>query len=259
MAVRALVLRTAGTNCEGETLHALTLAGAKAELLHLRELLREPQRLDAYSMMVIPGGFSYGDDIAAGKILANELKFKLGGAFQKFVSEGKLVIGICNGFQALVKAGFLPGSEPFNSVQEATTLTQTATLIRNSSGRFQCEWIGVRRENSMAKWLERLPKNFQLPIAHGEGRFVTKNSKILKEIEKNRQIVFRYFPKNPNGSLHSIAGICNGSGNVIGLMPHPERFVTHFQHPAWSRISFEKRTAGLLFWQAAVQYAKGLG
>ena len=249
--VKALVLRTAGTNCDMETVHALRICGAEPELLHLNEILREKQKLGRYSIMVIPGGFSYGDDIAAGKILANELKFKLGPELKEFIAKGKLLLGICNGFQVLVKTGFLPGTDPSEFMQDAT-------LTYNDSGRFQCEWVGIKKVNSKAKWLDKLPAEFELPIAHGEGKFVTKDKKVLKDVEENGHVVFRYAPANPNGSENSIAGICNSTGNVVGMMPHPERFITKFQHPAWTRKKFGAHTPGFLFWQAAVNHAKEL-
>jgi len=247
--VKALVLKAAGTNCDGETAHALKISGAQVDTLHLNEILKDQSLLYNYSILVVPGGFSYGDDIAAGKILANELKFKLGVSLRKFVAEKRLVLGICNGFQVLTKAGLLPQESNFE---------QSATLVQNVSGRFQCEWVALKKEKSKAHWLDGLPNNFELPIAHGEGYFVTKDKKTLNEIEKKGQVVFRYSPKNPNGSLRAIAGICNESGNVLGLMPHPERFVSQFQHPEWSRKEFVGDTPGLLFWKSAVQYAKGI-
>ena len=249
--VKALVLRTAGTNCDGETMHALISCGADPDLLHLREILKKPKELSKYSILAIPGGFSYGDDVAAGKILANELRFKLKGELEQFVREKKLVLGICNGFQVLVKTGLLPGSESFDFVQDST-------LTQNDSGRFQCEWVGIRKEKSKAGWLRTLPQTFDLPIAHGEGKFVAKDSRGLKHIEKNGQVVFRYHPGNPNGSANSIAGVCNSMGNVVGLMPHPERYVSIYQHPAWTRTEQKGKTPGLLFWEGAVQYARNL-
>ena len=247
--IRALVLRTAGTNCDHETLHALKLCGAKPDLRHLREVLKNPKELFNYAILVIPGGFSYGDDVAAGKILANELKFKLKNELEKFVEEKRLIIGICNGFQVLVKTGLLPGSESF---------TQNSTLTQNDSGRFQCEWISMKTETSRARWLSVLPKMFDLPIAHGEGRFVAADSALLKSLEKNRQVIFRYHPQNPNGSTHAIAGVCNVAGNVVGLMPHPERYVSHYQHPSWTRKLETTQTPGYLFWQGAIQYARSI-
>ena len=248
--VNALVLRTAGTNCDGETAHALKECGANPELLHLNDILKNSQSIFRYSILVIPGGFSYGDDIAAGKILANELKFKLSRELKQFVRQGKLIIGICNGFQVLTKTGLLPGQDE--------CFMQTTTLTQNDSGRFQCEWVSLKKESSRAKWLKELPSLFELPIAHGEGRFVVKEKKNLNQIEKNKQVVFRYSPENPNGSTHSIAGICNAEGNVIGLMPHPERFLIPFQHPAWTRKKMKEETPGAIFWKCAVEYAKTL-
>lgn len=251
MTVKALVLRTAGTNCDRETVHALESCTASADLLHLRELFHEPERLFDYKILVVPGGFSYGDDVAAGKILANELKFKLGQELAEFIGRGRIVIGICNGFQVLVKAGFLPGDGGLDG-------SQTATLTDNDSGRFQCEWVPIRKEISKARWLKGLPRNFELPIAHGEGKFVMKDAGLLKEMEKRGQVVFRYRSYNPNGSQGSIAGICNSGGNVVGLMPHPERYVTAFQHPAWTRSGTGFVAPGFLFWKLAVQHARGL-
>jgi len=245
---KALVLRTAGTNCDYETVTALELSGATVDLLHLSEVLAEPDRIHQYSLMVIPGGFSYGDDIAAGKILANELKLKLYKPLEKYVKEGKLLIGICNGFQVLVKSGLLPGNEAVMGIQEAT-------LGHNLSGRFQCEWVSLFKEKSKAKWLDHLPKTFDLPIAHGEGRFMAKNSGTLRKLGQNGQVIFRYKGRNPNGSDQAIAGICNIAGNVVGLMPHPERYIDSTQHPAWTSRKITGSTPGLSFWQGAVQYA----
>ena len=248
---KALVLRTAGTNCDQETLHALKLCGARADLRHLSEILKSPKEILDYSILVIPGGFSYGDDVAAGKILANEFRFKLKRELAQFVAEKRLVIGICNGFQVLVKTGLLPGDE-------AGGFTQNSTLTQNDSGRFQCEWVGMKTEKSRAAWLSALPKAFDLPIAHGEGRFVAGGPALLKSLEKNRQVILRYSPGNPNGSSRAIAGICNLAGNVVGLMPHPERYVSHFQHPAWTSRSEAVKTPGYLFWQGAVRYARSI-
>lgn len=249
--VKALVLRTAGTNCDGETLHALQACGARASSLHLNEILKEPRVLETFSILVVPGGFSYGDDIAAGKILANEMKAKLGPEIRNFVGKGKIVIGICNGFQVLVKLGLIPGTD-------GNFFGQNATLTYNDSGRFQCEWVAMKREKSRARWLAAVPQNFELPMAHGEGKFTAKNAKILRDLEKNGQVVFRYAGRNPNGSANAIAGVCNPGGNVIGLMPHPERYVTHTQHPCWTRHRPAKETPGLIFWKSAVAHASRL-
>ncbi len=249
--VKALVLRTAGTNCDAETMHALRSAGAEPSLMHVTELVREKKKLAQHQILVVPGGFSYGDDVAAGKILANELKFKLGPELKEFVSRKKIMVGVCNGFQVLVKAGFLPAVKGFD-------FSQDATLTQNDSGRFQCEWVSMKREKSKAVWLKEMPSRFELPIAHGEGKFVAKDSATLADLEKKGQVVFRYDGVNPNGSQKQIAGVCNATGNVIGLMPHPERYVTHYQHPSWTRKNLEAKTPGFLFWRSAVNYAGNL-
>jgi phosphoribosylformylglycinamidine synthase subunit PurQ / glutaminase len=244
MTTKAIILRTAGTNCDQETAHALSLAGADSEIVHVNQLLSGKVTLDPYRLMVLPGGFSYGDDIAAGKILANELRFKLRGALDDFVAQGKRIIGICNGFQVLVKTGYLPGNPK---------RTQSVTLASNDSGRFQCHWVRMKREKSACSWLNATDLQWELPIAHGEGKFVAQDEKTLSTLEKNRQVIFRYQGTNPNGSANAIAGICNTEGNVVGLMPHPERHVSRSQHPEWTRtMSKSKLPVGLQFFQAAV-------
>lgn len=243
MSTKAIILRTAGTNCDQESAHALRLAGAEPEIVHINQLLSKKVSLDPYSLMIIPGGFSYGDDVAAGKILANELRFKLREALDTFIAQEKRIIGICNGFQVLVKTGYLPGPAP----------DQTVTLASNDSGRFQCHWVTMKREKSACQWLNKTDLQWELPMAHGEGKFVTQDAKTLAALEKNRQIVFRYAGTNPNGSMNAIAGICSADGNVLGLMPHPERHVSRLQHPEWTRdMAKGKVPVGLQFFQAAV-------
>jgi len=243
--MKALVLRSAGTNCDQESAHALRLAGAEPTVLHINQFLAGHATFDDYKIMIIPGGFSYGDDIAAGKILANELRFKLGDALSRFIKDGRRVIGICNGFQVLVKTGFLPGN---------ATRTQSVTLAHNDSGRFQCHWVRMKREKSACSWLNLTEATWDLPMAHGEGKFMTQDAALLQELEKKGQVVFRYEGTNPNGSQNAIAGLCNADGNVVGLMPHPERHVNAHQHPEWSRRPSSKiDPVGLQFFKAAVQ------
>ena len=243
-AIKAIVLRSAGTNCDQESAHALLLAGAEPDVVHINQLLSKQVTLDAYRLMIIPGGFSYGDDVAAGKILANELRFKLRGALDQFVAQGKRIIGICNGFQVLVKTGYLPGTPG---------RAQTVTLAPNDSGQFQCHWVRMKREKSACRWLGDTDAHWELPIAHGEGKFVTQDAATLDALEKNGQIVFRYRGDNPNGSVSAIAGICSADGNVLGLMPHPERHVVYTQHPEWTRSGVKnKLPVGLQFFKAAV-------
>jgi len=235
---KVCVLRTAGTNCDLETAFAFEQAGAVAELVHVNRFIQRVKVLDEYNILVLPGGFSYGDDISAGKVLANELKCKLSGQIRKFIHDGKLVIGICNGFQILVKAGLLPGNE---------ALEQEASLIINDSGQFRDEWVYLKTSGAVEPkarrkcvWTCDMPDVIYLPIAHGEGKFVAADDTVLKRLKKNGQIVFQYcdnqgalagFPYNPNGSRENIAGICDETGHVLGLMPHPERHFKASQHP----------------------------
>jgi phosphoribosylformylglycinamidine synthase len=249
---KALIIRAAGTNCDQETIHALALVGADSHAVHVNQLLNGHVRLHPYSMIVIPGGFSYGDDISAGKVLANEFRLKLRDQLARFVESKKPVIGVCNGFQVLVKSGLLPGFD-------AVDAEQTVTLALNDSNKFQCLWTTLRHEKSAATWLDGLSTTLELPIAHGEGKFLTASPKILESLKKNKQIVFRYDPVNPNGSEQSIAGVCNKAGNVVGLMPHPERFVSRYQHPNWTNRPTKLGTEfgdGRAFWEKAVAYAK---
>jgi phosphoribosylformylglycinamidine synthase I len=252
--MKAIVLRTAGTNCDQETAHALRMAGAEPAIIHVNQLISKKVDLSPYHLLVIPGGFSYGDDVAAGKILANELRFKLRGALDDFIAQGKRIIGICNGFQVLVKTGYLPGPASAKATAGGNSeLVQSVTLAANDSGRFQCHWVRLRREKSACSWLSETDWQWDLPIAHGEGKFVTQDAKTLAALEKKRQIIFRYQGANPNGSVNAIAGICNADGNVVGLMPHPERHVSRSQHPEWTRgVNKAKVPVGLQFFQAAV-------
>ena len=262
---KVLILRTAGTNCDNETAFAFELAGARAEFVHINELIRGKKKMSAYQVMAIPGGFSYGDDIASGKILANELRFKLGKDVERFVKDGKLIIGICNGFQVLVKAGLLPAIYPYHlrgGVSKKTSLHLgggkgqwiEATLTLNDSAKFQDQWVYLRVKGYGLRvkcvWTQNLPETIYLPIAHGEGKFVPKDKKTLKKLWENGQVVLQYV-NNPNGSVDDIAGICDQTGRVFGLMPHPERHVSWEQHPR--RL---QEPGGLQIFKNAVEYAK---
>lgn len=227
---RVCVLRTAGTNCDKETSAAFSLAGADTQSLHINSLVSGARLLDDFHILALPGGFSYGDDIASGKIFANELRFKLAGSLRKFIRDGKLIIGICNGFQILVKSGLLPGGDQLN---------QNTSLIINDSGKFEDRWVYLKPEGKCV-WTKGLNKIIYLPVAHGEGKFVTQDKKVLNRLKINKQIVFRYcneagkisgYPDNPNGSTQNIAGICDQTGRILGLMPHPERNIFKAHHP----------------------------
>jgi phosphoribosylformylglycinamidine synthase len=230
---KVCVLRTAGTNCDKETAFAFTLAGATADLVHINNLVSGKIKLARYHILALPGGFSYGDDIASGKIFANELKYKLSGELKKFIQDGKLIIGICNGFQILVKSGLLPGND---------LLAQEASLIINDSGKFEDRWSHLRVPKNNCVWAGNLPEVIYLPVAHGEGKFILQDKKMLERLKKNGQVVFQYcnaqgkltgYPDNPNGALENIAGISDATGRILGLMPHPERNTNLRQHPSW--------------------------
>lgn len=260
--VRVIILRTAGTNCDKETAFAFELAGAAAELVHINELSRKAKDLNSYHILAIPGGFTYGDDIASGKILANELKFKLKDAVQKFIDDGKLIIGICNGFQVLVKAGYLPNlSGDFR--------TQEATLTLNDSAKFEDRWVYLKQRAKSRErkcvWTRDIGEIIYLPVAHGEGKFIPKDNKVLRQLKEKRLIVFEYvdekgkgrdYPYNPNGSVENIAGICDMTGRIFGLMPHPERHITPYQHPRWTRDRLPKYGDGFAIFKNGVDFSK---
>lgn len=259
MSVRALVLRCAGTNCDDETMWALREAGAEPERVHLNSFVRGEATFKNYGMLVIPGGFSFGDDIASGKVLANKLLYYLQDPLNEFLEARKPIIGICNGFQVLVKCGLLPGTRGWDGAV-------TTTLTNNDSGKFECRWTYMKTNSKRSLFTKGLPEVFPLPVAHGEGKFVPESDKLFKTLEKNNQIVFRYvdsrgrkagYPWNPNGSIGDVAGICNMQGNVLGLMPHPERFVYAHQHSHWTRLGrLSRHGVGLQIFKNAVRYAE---
>ena len=234
--MRVAVLKAAGTNCDGETAHAFALAGAQAESVWVEELKERPKRLEEFQILAVPGGFTYGDDLGAGKLLANELTFRLREALAAFLNRPTLVIGICNGFQMLVKAGILPSGKVGS--------TQEVTLTWNDSGKFEDRWVYLKPEFNVCIWTHGMEELLELPVAHGEGKFLPKDQTVLEHLLGFGQIVFHYadargaeagYPWNPNGSVGAIAGICDPTGRIFGLMPHPERHAKAIQHPRWSR------------------------
>ena len=254
-APRVLILRTAGTNCDLETEYAFRLAGAAADRVHVRRVFDDPDTMRGYDILALPGGFSYGDDIAAGRLWANEFVHRLRPAMEAFVASGKPVIGICNGFQALVRSGLLPGDEGLGS--------QTATLAWNDSGMYECRWTHLRVEPGPCVFTRGARGIIELPVAHAEGKFAAPDD-IHDGLEASGRVALRYvtadgaeatYPANPNGSRGGVAGICNASGTVLGLMPHPERFVTRTQHPRWTRPGAPGIGHGLAIFENAVRYA----
>jgi len=253
--VRVAVVRTAGTNCDVETAYAFEKAGASVDRVHVNCLAEKPGRLSRYHILALPGGFSYGDDIASGKLLANELRFRLEDEIRRFVNDGKLMIGICNGFQVLVKAGLLPG------LRRGRVQT---TLTFNNSNRFEDRWVHLHAEETPCAFVQP-GEHMYLPVAHGEGKFVAEQA-VLDELNRKQCVVFRYtgpndatppdYPWNPNGSVENIAGICNPTGRIFGLMPHPERHVEPTQHPRWTREGLQREGDGAKVFRNAVTFAR---
>lgn len=254
----ALILRSAGTNCDAETAYAFELGGARAEKVHVNRLVAEPRLLHQYQLLAIPGGFSYGDDIAAGRILANQIAHHLRDDLRRFVDSGRPVIGICNGFQVLVKTDLLPGALAGRS-------GQNCTLTNNECGRFVDRWIRLAGRGRTCIWTAGI-EELELPVAHGEGKFVVADESVRQALWSEDRVALVYvandgapakgrFPDNPNGSIDDIAGICDASGLIFGLMPHPERHVDAVQHPAWTRMpSLPAEGAGLQVFRNAVRY-----
>jgi phosphoribosylformylglycinamidine synthase I len=253
--VKTLMLRAPGTNCDYETQVAFEAAGAAVDSALVYELFRKERSLDDYQVLVIPGGFTYGDDISAGRIFANEIRLRLGEDIKKFVARGKLVMGVCNGFQVLVKAGILPGLEGRG--------LQPVTLTNNDSGKFECRWIHLKVEPASPCVFTRGMTGMYIPVNHGEGKLVAAPG-VLEKLN----VVVRYvdpqgntgagYPHNPNGSLDDIAGICDETGRIFALMPHPERFIRWTQHPRWTRETPRPAGDGLQVFVNAVNWAKGI-
>ena len=258
--VKAIVMRAAGINCDLETQHALEMAGAATDRVHINRIIEDVSMLDQYQILVFPGGFSYGDDVAAGKILANQIAHHLSGALKKFVADGKLVLGICNGFQVLVKTGILPGFDT-DSIGDLTN--HKVSIIDNDCGKFEDRWGYLECVSDKCVFTDT-GRRVYFPIAHGEGKVVTKDDATLEKIVAGDQIAFKYvdadgnegsFPVNPNGSIASIAGLTDSTGRVLGLMPHPERIVHPTQHPHWTRIK-DGTADGVMVFDNAVKYVK---
>jgi phosphoribosylformylglycinamidine synthase len=255
MKPRVLVLTGYGINCDYETQHAFNLIGAEAKRIHINDIIDKIESLENYHVIAFPGGFSFGDDIASGKVLANKIKFNIFEELQKFINDGKLMIGICNGFQSLVKLGILPAFDK-------NYKKQTVTLTFNDSGRFEDRWIYMKANPKSKCIFTKSIDMIYLPVRHGEGKFVA-NEETLQRLDKSNQIVFQYideqgklagYPWNPNGSLNNIAGICDETGRIFGLMPHPEAHLYGTNHPKWTREKLAEEGMGVKIFRNAAKF-----
>lgn len=252
-----LVLKSAGTNCDEETRIAFELTGANAEIVYTQDLYTNKKKLERFHILIFPGGFSYGDDIAAGKVWATEIKHFFIDKLKQFIKEGKLILGICNGFQVLVKLGLLPALNG--------KIDQSVSLICNDSARYEDRWVYLKKCSTKTVFVNDLEGLLLIPVAHTEGKFITKDDEILKKLFKKDQVIFQYVdkngkitghPANPNGSVRNIAGICDETGRVLGMMPHPERAVLQTQYPDWRRNKIKSSMMGSTIIENAVNYIK---
>ena len=267
---RVCVLRAPGTNCDVETAYAFEMCGGKADAVHLYRLIEKPAMLDDYQILCIPGGFSYGDDIGAGVVFSSQLRGHLGDVVGRFLTSDKLVLGICNGFQTLLKAGVLPyGAQGWGKAERNEA---DATVTWNDNGKYTARWVHLKVAGSSNVFLRGIDE-LDLPIAHAEGRLVVRTGSVVENWRTQHQIALQYAPwakggdgashpvnqrweANPNGAVADIAGLSDPSGRVLGLMPHPERFLFATQHPHWTRLNLEGNGAGLKLFQNGIDYFK---
>jgi phosphoribosylformylglycinamidine synthase I len=262
---QVLILQATGTNRDPDAARAVEQAGGRLVILHVNELRERPARLHDFQMLILPGGFSYGDALGAGRLLAADMRWLFQDEMARFVEAGKPALGICNGFQALVKSGWLPGP-PGDAPR--------ATLTRNESNRFECRWVWLEPDpNSPCVFTRGTTERIYCPVAHGEGRFIPRDDAELERLRTHHQIALTYtradacpersrrgelvtYPDNPNGSVANIAGVCNGRGNILGLMPHPEDHTIPWQNPHWTRDAPGRGNLGLVLFERGVNYAK---
>lgn len=256
---RVLVLRAPGTNCDLETAFAFERAGARAQRVHVNRVLEQPTLLQEFQVLCLPGGFSYGDDISAGRILGSQLRWRLSEPLAEFKQAGKLILGICNGFQILTKTDLLWDDAPPRAEG-----APPATLTLNRSGKYEDRWVRLRVAGEQCVFLRGI-ESLYLPVAHAEGRFVARDGQTLQQLDAAGRFPLRYarldgrpgevpYPENPNGAVAEIAGMCDGSGRVFGLMPHPERHLEPQHHPRWTRGEAGPVGDGLQLFRNAVEY-----
>ena len=259
-----LIITGYGLNCEAESSVAWEMAGARADRLHLNDLIERPSRLDDYAALMFIGGFSYGDHMTSGHVFALRVRRRLGVELEKFIRAGKLILGVCNGFQIMVKLGLLPGLD-------GEYFTQKLSIMQNDCGTFQNRWTPLRFEPSSPCVFTKGLDRFSLPVRHGEGKVFTPDKKLLERMESLGCVPCRYadpstgeatqeFPWNPNGALNAIAGLCDPTGRVFGLMPHPEAYLYPENHPQWELLKMHdelpEQGQGLLLFRNAVEHLR---
>ena len=262
--IRVLIITGYGLNCEAESSVAWEMAGARAERVHLNDLIERPARLSDYAALMFIGGFSYGDHMTSGHVFALRVRRRLGGELEKFIRAGKLILGVCNGFQIMVKLGLLPGLD-------GEYFSQKLSIMQNDCGTFQNRWTPLRFEPSSPCIFTKGLDRFSLPVRHGEGKVFTPDKKLLERMEALGCVPCRYadpstgeatqeFPCNPNGALNAIAGLCDPTGRVFGLMPHPEAYLYPENHPQWELLKMRgelpKEGLGLLLFRNAVEHLR---
>lgn len=261
----ALIITAAGINCDLELGQAFELAGAAPRFIHLNALMAQPELVDQFDLIGLPGGFSYGDAVAAGRIAAQLMRRTLYGAFVRAIERGVPIIAPCNGFQIAAQMGLLPGPRPaLAEPWPASAPKPTIALAQNESARFVDRWCGVEiPANTRCIWTQGIdltPPTAMLPVAHGEGRFVPESDDLLHRLDESGQIALRYVEGDtPNGSAGNVAGLCDASGLVFGMMPHPERFTSWMQHPWWTRLGQDDMRAeplGLRMFRNAIAHVR---
>ncbi|HLC68621.1 MAG TPA: phosphoribosylformylglycinamidine synthase subunit PurQ [Candidatus Bilamarchaeaceae archaeon] len=251
MELRALVLSGFGFNCEAESKFAVEKAGGKADIVHINKIIDNPAQLQNYNLLYIPGGFSFGDDLGSGKVVANKLRYKVSDHLLDFIKENKLVLGVCNGFQILVKLGLLPVPD-FN---------QRITITNNTSGRFEDRWVYLKTNPQSPCIFTKNTDMLMLPVRHGEGRVLAHEQELHRITAENLHTLqytdasgkLAGYPYNPNGSMLNIAGLCDPSGRILGMMPHPEAFHSVENHPSWT-FGNVREAQGLRFFKNALEY-----
>jgi len=264
---RAIVITGNGTNCEREAAQACRLGGFEADIVHISLILSGETTLDSYQFLNLTGGFLDGDDLGSAMVQANRLKYAVVAGdgervldqITRFINAGKPILGVCNGFQLMVKMGLLPGLEG--------RLERTTTLTFNDSGRFEDRWVTLLADEGSPCIFTRGLQHIPLPVRHGEGKFTVRDDEIMDRLRTGRLLTLRYmdpvsgepsmdYPCNPNGSREAVAGICSPSGLLFGLMPHPEAYLHRVNHPRWTREVLPEQGAGVAFFKNAYVYVK---